>query len=390
MVSPTIQSIFLIGYAAYEKAHLLPEFVRKAAHSIMVCRTAVLGGHTQSCPDGHYHRIWYNSCKHRICPQCAYLRVQQWLAKQKVRILRCDHFHVIFTIPDELRFLWHFNKRLMTQILFTGCRDTLFELLSDEKYMGAKPGIIASLHTWTKTLLVHPHIHCLVTGCGLSASGELKVVVKDFLLPYDLIKGTFRRHVRNAILKALDNGQLVLPDDVRPQQVKNLMNKLGRKKWNIRICERYPHGKGVLIYLGRYLRGGPISNRRIIDIRDNKVTFNIGRKKRELMTLAIDEFIDRFLKHIPKPNAVLIRAYGLYCQNKRGELERCRKLLGQEPIEEPENIQWQDCFRDSDNHPERCPICGKPLVVTSVIKPTGMIPHPGIPPLLMPFLKEAA
>ncbi len=98
----------------------------------------------------------------------------------------------------------------------------------------------------------------------------------------------------------------------------------------------------------------------------------------------------RFLGHIPQPNAILVRSYGLYSVNKRGELEKCRKLLGQQPIEEPENIQWQDCFKDSDNHPELCPICGKRLVMTSILKPTGMIPYPGAPPLLLPYLKEAA
>ena len=272
MINPTVQSILLIGYAAYEKMHLLPDFVREAAHCLMVCRTAVLGGHTQACPDGHYQRVWYNSCKHRICPQCAYLQVQKWLAKQKRRILRCDHFHVIFTIPEELRFLWHFNTRLMTQILFMCSRDALFELLGDEKYMGAKPGIIASLHTWTRTLLFHPHLHCLVTGGGLSSSGEWKVAIKDFLLPYDLIKDSFRKHVRKAILKALNRQDLVLPDDMRPQQVKNLLNKLGRKKWNVRICEKYSHGNGVMTYLGRYIGGGPISNNRIIEIRNVTVT----------------------------------------------------------------------------------------------------------------------
>ena len=108
------------------------------------------------------------------------------------------------------------------------------------------------------------------------------------------------------------------------------------------------------------------------------------------MTLPIDEFIDRLLKHIPKPNAVLIRYYGLYCQNKKNELERCMVFLGQEPIEEPESIQWQDCFKESDNHPERRPICGKRLVITATHKPTGMIPYPGVPPSLMPYLKKAA
>jgi len=391
MIDPTIQSILLIGYTAYEKIRLLPDFVRQAAHCLMVCRTAVLGGHTQACPDGHYQRTWYNSCKHRMCPQCAYLQVQKWLAKQKTRILRCDHFHVIFTIPEELRFLWHFNTRLMTQILFTCSRDTLFELLGDQRYMGAKPGIIASLHIWTKTLLVHPHIHCLVTGCGLSTLGELKVAVKDFLLPYDLIKNTFRKHVRKAILKALNKGELVLPEGMRAQQVKNLLNKLGRKKWNVRICEKYSHGNGVLTYLARYLRGGPISNSRIIKVADNKVTFNIGRKKREFMTLAIDEFIERFLRHVPHPNAIFVRSYGLYSANKKGELEKCRELLGQDLIAEPQPIQWQDCFEDSNDHPELCPVCGKRLVMSSMVKPSGMIPHQGAPaPLLMTYLKEAA
>ena len=390
MEPATIQSIFLIGYAVYEKAHSLSGFVREAAHSIMVCRTAVLGGHTQSCPDGHFHRIWYNSRKHRMCPQCAYLRIQQWLAKQKARILRCDHFHVIFTLPEELRFLWRFNVKAMTQIFFTCSRDTLFDLLGDEKYMGGKPGIVASFQTWTKTLLLHPHIHCLVTGCGLSSSGELKPAVKDFLLPYDVIKYAFRERMRHAIIKAFDNGELALPGDMRARQFKNLMNKLGRKKWNVRICEKYSHGNGVLTYLARYLRGGPISNSRIVKIQDSEVTFNYGRKKPEFMTLPVDEFIERFLQHVPEPNAILVRSYGLYSHAKKHELESCRAILGQEPVEDPEAIQWQDCFKDSDNHPDRCPVCGKPLVVTSVLKPTGMIPHSGAPPLLKPFLRKAA
>ncbi len=145
-----------------------------------------------------------------------------------------------------------------------------------------------------------------------------------------------------------------------------------------------------MTYLARYLKGGPISNNRIIEVTDNNVTFNYGRKKRELMTLPINEFIHRFLEHIPQPNAILVRSYGLYCQNKKEELLRCREVLGQEPIEEPEKIQWQDCFEDSKDHPELCPICGKRLVMTAVHKPTGMIPYPGAPPLLTPYLKEAA
>ena len=181
-----------------------------------------------------------------------------------------------------------------------------------------------------------------------------------------------------------------MPEDMRTQQVKNLMNKLGRKKWNVRICEKYPHGRGVLTYLGRYLKGGPISNSRIVGIADNKVTFNIGRKKPELITLAIDEFIERLLKHVPKPKAVLVCSYGLYCQNKKDELERCRAFLGQQPIEELENLEWQDCFKDSNDHPGLCPICGKRLVMTALVKPTSTVSDPISAPLQLPYVKEAA
>ena len=127
-----------------------------------------------------------------------------------------------------------------------------------------------------------------------------------------------------------------------------------------------------------------------IEVTDKDVTFNYGRKKRQLMTLGIDEFIGRFLHHIPQPRAVLVRSYGLYSPNKKSELEKCREILDQEPIEEPEEIRWQDCFADSDKHPELCPICGKRLVMSSVLKPGGLIPRPGEPPLQEPYFKEAA
>ena len=108
------------------------------------------------------------------------------------------------------------------------------------------------------------------------------------------------------------------------------------------------------------------------------------------MTLPIGEFIERFLQHIPEPKAILVRSYGLCAPNKKDDLVKCRELLGQGPIEEPDKISWQDCFKDSTNHPELCPVCGKRLVISSILNPTGMNPHSGIPPLLMPYLKEAA
>jgi hypothetical protein len=129
----TLQTILQLGYAAYERRHPLPDDVRRAVWAILACRTAVLGGHVQACPDGHVERIWYNSCRHRMCPQCAWLQVERWMAKQKARLLACDHYHVIFTVPHELNELWLANVEAMTQLLFASVHETLCELLGDPK-----------------------------------------------------------------------------------------------------------------------------------------------------------------------------------------------------------------------------------------------------------------
>jgi Transposase zinc-binding domain len=152
MALVTLQTIFQDAFPAYEQTHLLPTHVRRAARAIMQCRTAALGGHVQACPDGHIARIWYNSCRHRACPQCAYLQTERWLAFQQARLLACDHYHVIFTLPHELNPLWLANVPVMTTLLFQAVRDTLGTLLADPKYLGAQPGILAALHTWSQTL----------------------------------------------------------------------------------------------------------------------------------------------------------------------------------------------------------------------------------------------
>ena len=168
----TVQQILQRGFSAYEATHPLPYYVRKAAWALMACRTAALGGHVQACAQNHFQRIWYNSCRHRLCPQCAFIQVERWLAKQKARLLRSDHYHVIFTIPDELNPLWLANTKQMMTLLFSSAQKTLFELLRDPKYLGGTPGVIAALHTWGQTLVLHPHLHCLVTGGGITDSDQ--------------------------------------------------------------------------------------------------------------------------------------------------------------------------------------------------------------------------
>jgi Putative transposase/Transposase zinc-binding domain len=389
MALVTLQMIFQDAFPAYAQTHPLPAHVRRAARAVMQCRTAALGGHVQACPDGHMARIWYNSCRHRSCPQCAYLQTERWLALQRARLLACDHYHVIFTLPHELNPLWLANVPLMTTLLFRTVRETLCTLLADSHYLGAQPGIMAALHTWSQTLVLHPHMHCLVTGGGLTASGDWKAVRNGFLLPARVVMAVFRGKMLAAIRHALACGALHLPESMGPQQVLNLLTRLGhprKTKWNVRIMERYRHGAGVVTYLARYLRGGPIKNARLVACDGARVTFTCRARQEEAdgadpaayrLTLSIADFLQRWLLHVPLPQTRVVRAYGLYHPSHAAALAVCRAELGQPPLEAPAALDWQTvCAQRGDAHPERCPTCGQRLVGT------GVIPRGGAPPRL--------
>lgn len=389
----TLQTILQRGYAAYARRHAVPPHVRRAVWAILACRTARLGGHVQACPAGHIERIWYNSCRHRMCPQCAWVQVERWLSKQKARLLACDHYHVIFTIPHELNDLWLSNVGVMTQLLFASVHDTLGTLLGDPKYLGAKPGIIATLHTWSQTLLLHPHLHCLVTGGGLSEGGQWVEVRNGFLLPMRVVMAVFRGKLLAAIRQGLHQGQLRVPEGKRLPQGGNLLNKLGRAKWNVHIRERYPYGHGVLVYLARYLRGGPIANRRLLACDGEQVIFGYeerakgpgGQATRRTMRLPLGQFIGRWRLHVPPSGAVLVRCWGLYAHTQGPVLAVCRQQLGQGPVEGPPPVDWQSaCAERGEAQPECCPVCGRRLVCTA------LIPRAGVPPPPAPSWEQVA
>src|SRR5213593_4564959 len=204
----------------------------------MQCRTAALGGHIQACPDGHFTRIWYNSCRHRSCPQCAYLPTERWLALQQARLLACDHSHVIFTLPHDLHPLWLAHVPVMTTLVLQAVRDTLVELLADSQDLGAQPGIIAARHTWSQTLVLHPHVHGLVTGGGVTPDGHWKAVRHGFLLPARVVMAVLRGKRLGALRWACARDALVLPEAMRTQQFLNLLHRLGHAQktpWNVHI-----------------------------------------------------------------------------------------------------------------------------------------------------------
>ena len=375
----TLQEIFCQSYPAYERTHRVPGHQRKAARAIMQCRTAALGGHVQACPEGHFSRIWYNSCRHRSCPQCAYIQSERWLAKQRARLLACDHYHVIFTLPHDLNPLWPLNLAQMTGLLFQSVRDTLMELLGDAKYLGAQPGMLVAFHSWGRTLVFHPHVHCLVTGGGVSPSGQWVSVRNGYLLPVHVVTALFRGKFMGGLRRLWQRGAIKLPDGMRVQAFLNLLNRLGHAKktrWNVHIRERYAHGKGVATYVARYMRGGPLKNRQLVGFDGERVTFtyhdhreaSTGGSSSRQMTLPVEGFISRVLAHVVPSKSQVVRFYGLYHASKADVLGAVRAALGQEPLVVGERLSWQAvCAAQGDVHPESCPVCGKWLVCSGTV-----------------------
>jgi Putative transposase len=207
------------------------------------------------------------------------------------------------------------------------------------------------------------------------------------LLPARVVMAVFRGKMVAAIRQTFARGALALPAPRRPQQLLNLLNRLGhptQTKWNVRIMERYRHGAGVVTYLARYLRGGPIKNARLMAYDGDRVTFTYRARQEEAdaeaaspqrMTLPVAAFLQRWLLHVPVPQTRVVRAYGLYHPSHAAALAACRTALGQAPLEVPRCLDGQTvCAQRGEGHPERCPTCGQRLVCT------GVIPRGGAPP----------
>ena len=215
-----LMTIIQSGVDSLKRAGKLSARIRHTTNMIFKCRTSEMGGHKQVCPDGHYERVQWNSCHHRFCPQCGALAIDRWLARQKANLLRCEHFHVVFTMPAELNPLWELNTKLMTNILFKVVQGTLNDLLADPKRLGARVGVIAVLHTWGQTLFWHPHLHCLVSGGGITKSGEWKPVKNGFLLPATVVKEMYAKRMLAMIREELGAGRLRVPEGQRARRVR--------------------------------------------------------------------------------------------------------------------------------------------------------------------------
>lgn len=366
-MKPSVQNIFRENYESYYKNNKLPLKAIKAANSIINCRTKELGGHVQECPEGHIKRIWYNSCKHRACRQCAGIQTENWLKRQEERILNTDHYHAIFTVPHKLNQLWLLNQKILTNVLFNCAKESLFGMMENEEFLGAYPGMIATLQTWGETLILHPHIHLLVTGGGLTIDGKWKKSKKGYLVPVKELMKIFRGKIIYKLRGLLYKGKLKIPNGFKYKELHNMLEKLKEIKWNVHISQKYAYGEGVIKYLARYIKGGPISNSRIVSIINKRVKFkyedNRDFKNKKIIDLKTEEFIRRFFLHVPDSGLKVVRYFGLYSSSKREELNKCRRLMGQEDVKEFEKLTWQEyCESNSKQELCICPVCGLKLV----------------------------
>jgi hypothetical protein len=347
----------------------LAGYLRRALRSVAQCRTAALGGHVRRCVRGHIEGVWYNSCGHRSCPRCGSLSAARWLEARQGELLACSHYQVVFTLPSELRELWQWNRRSLTSILFRSVSATLLELLGSSRHLGALPGVTLAFHSWSKSLAVHPHIHALVTAGGLAGDGSWKACRNGFLLPVRVLVAVFRGKLLSHFEREIRARRLRLPTGWCEERALRQLRIAARAKWSVWVAARSGNGSGLVAYLARYLRGGPIRDSRIRASTGGSVSFALRGEK--ALTLSKAEFLSRWLEHVPEPQTRVIRHYGLYAHTARALRELARRSLPAlertRPRSTPTELPWWSEIERG------CSRCRSPLVVV-------VIPRGGAPP----------
>jgi hypothetical protein len=343
---------------------------RRVLSAMALCRTAALGGHVDVCCSCGFERPAYNSCRNRHCPKCQALRQEKWIAARSERLLPVPHFHVVFTLPRELRALARCYPRAIFDALFSAASDTLLELGSTRLH--GQLGITMVLHTWARDLTFHPHLHALVTAGGLAAddSSWLPSTGK-YLFPVQVM-GTMLRGKMMAALRGLHarNSFAAFEDFADPQAFDRLMGKLAAKNWVVYAKKPFRRVDHVLKYLGRYTHRVGIANSRLVDVRDDLVTFRT--KNGKTVSVAPLEFLRRFVQHVLPDGFHKIRHYGLYAGARAAALGQTLELLARRipPALDaaPAALPWNDhLLLLTGFDVDHCPHCGGSIDRRSVV-----------------------
>jgi hypothetical protein len=311
---------------------------RRALDDLTACRTAALGGHILGCTECGHQEISYNSCGNRHCPKCQGTAAARWLETQAADLLDTPYFHVVFTLPGALGPIALHNPREVYGLLMRAAAETLLEVAANPIHLGAEVGVLAVLHTWGQNLALHPHVHCVVTGGGLSLDESRWIAGRDdYLLPVPILRRVFRGKFLAGLRAAFKRGKLRFPGDMaaldRSNRFNALLSEVVRTEWV--VYAQAPFGGGaeiVLKYLARYTHKAAISNHRLVDLADGRVSFQwkdyAHGGRQGIMTLDAVEFVRRFLMHVLPSGFVRVRHYGLLANRHRQEkLARCRELI---------------------------------------------------------------
>jgi len=346
---------------------------RRALRDLAACRTAALGGHVEHCLDCGRERIAYNSCRNRHCPKCQALSRARWLARQAEHLLPVEYHHVVFTLPAAVAEVALANPAAVYDLLLRSAAATLRAVAANPKRLGAVVGVLMVLHTWGQNLHHHPHVHCVVTGGGLSCDAHGKIDAAPrwvacrpgFFLPVRLLSRVFRGKFLDGLHRLFEQGRLLLPGPLQalaqPGARALWWEGLYAKDWVVYSKRPFGGPEQVLKYLARYTHRVAISNSRLEGLGDGQVTFRYqdyadgGRGKR--LTLEAMEFLRRFVQHVLPPGFVKVRHYGLLANRQReARLTVCRRLLLVATVAAA--LPATDRVAMEPAQPRCCPACG--------------------------------
>lgn len=320
---PTLRDVFRLYGRHYLKqfaGKVLPSH-KKAIYDIAKCRTQAAGGHVERCDKCRYKHYVYHSCCNRSCPLCGGLDSQEWLAKRKKEILPLRYFHLVFTLPGQLRSIVRSNQKMMYDLLMKSAVYSLKRLAADPKHLGGKIGIICVLHTWGRLLEYHPHVHCLVPGVAISEDNKYILPTKrNYLVPVKALSKIFRARFLKLAAEALAEEGKKLPFPLP-------------KKWVVYskpTSSTHQGAETVLRYLARYLYRTAITNNRILSVQGDTITIKFKRvndKEWKTMTLTVLEFIRRFLQHVLPKGFHKVRFYGFLAPVNRRHLSAIKTFL---------------------------------------------------------------
>jgi hypothetical protein len=349
-----------------------------AGTAVRYLRAAAHLGHVERCEGCAHTRVAYNSCRNRHCPKCQAVAARQWLADRQAELLPVPYYHVVFTLPATLGVLAFHNKAAVYDLLFRAAAETLTTIAADPKRLGARIGLTAVLHTWGSALTHHPHAHVVVPGGGAALDGSRWIACRPgFFLPVRVLSRLFRRLFLEGLAALNEAGRLRFFGELAPLADRKTFAAalawLRRCEWVVYAKRPFAGPKAVLAYLSRYTHRVAIANARLIALEDKRVTFKWKDYRiksgdpRKTMTLAVDEFIRRFLLHVLPSGFHRIRHYGLFAGRRRAEnIARLRELIAAGGSSALSNRRAAASEGDAPVVHSSCPCCGSRMRVVEV------------------------